>query len=158
MKTFLYFVLALFFFSFLASKCGNDNDSSSYKPEPEKVLTPAEKKEADRRSAEELRDRLIVEEAAKKEEALEEKRFLKSKAGKIYKKHPEWSKEDCQMLADRQIWIGMSISMLKYNRGLPDHANPSNYGKGTSWQWCWNDYTPSCFYDKDDDGLIDSYN
>jgi hypothetical protein len=47
--------------------------------------------------------------------------------------------------------------MLKYIRGLPNSANPSNYGMGTEWQWCWNNYTPSCFYG-DEDGIIDSYN
>jgi hypothetical protein len=98
-------------------------------------------------------------EKRRQEELLEESKFLKTKAGRIYKKHPEWSKEDCKSLADNRIWIGMSIDMLKYNRGLPNSANPSNYGNGvTQWQWCWTDYTPSCFYDDDGDGLIDSYN
>ena len=94
-----------------------------------------------------------------KEFYAEEAVFMKTKAGRIYKKHPEWSREDCQRLADNDIWIGMGINMLKYKRGLPNSANPSNYGTGvTQWQWCWTDWTPSCFYDNDGDGLIDSYN
>jgi hypothetical protein len=103
-------------------------------------------------------EELIEIEKRRQEELLEESKFLKTKAGRLYKKHPEWSKQDCIDLANNKIWIGMTLSMLKYQRGLPDHANPSNYGSGTSWQWCWYDYTPSCFYDKDNDGLIDSYN
>jgi len=81
------------------------------------------------------------------------------KAYKILKKHPEWTKEDCEKLTNGSIWIGMSFEMLKYvYGGNPDSANPSNFGKGTRWQWCWHDYKPSCFYDNDGDGLIDSYN
>ncbi len=101
----------------------------------------------------------IESEKREKLELAEEAAFRKTKAGKIYKKHPEWSKEECKMLAEGSIWIGMDIKMLKYKRGLPNSANPSNYGGGvTQWQWCWTDWTPSCFYDNDGDGKIDSYN
>jgi hypothetical protein len=31
-------------------------------------------------------------------------------------------------------------------------------GSGTKWQWCWDDIRPSCFYDNNDDGIIDAYN
>jgi len=99
-----------------------------------------------------------IEEAQNKiEEINAEKEWKKSKAGRIQKKHPNWSKEDCVNLANNKVWIGMSIDMLKSMRGQPDNANPSNYGHGTQWQWCWNDLTPSCFYGKDD-GIITSYN
>lgn len=97
------------------------------------------------------------EEKAAKAKA-EQDAWDKSKAGQLCKKHSDWSKEDCEKLADNKIWIGMSLDMLKEKRGLPDSANPSNYGSGTDWQWCWHDYSPSCFYDHDEDGLVDSYN
>lgn len=100
----------------------------------------------------------IEDSLSKSERLAEEAAFMKTKAGRIYKKHPEWSKYDCERLADNSIWIGMDIDMLKYKRGLPNSANPSNYGSVTQWQWCWSDYTPSCFYDNDGDGKIDSYN
>ena len=87
----------------------------------------------------------------------ENKKWEKTKAGKIQKKHPEWSKEDCENLANRKIWIGMSIGMLKYQRGTADHVNPSNYGSRVQYQWCWDDYSPSCFYGGED-GIITSYN
>jgi len=88
---------------------------------------------------------------------IENKKWNNSKAGKIQRKHPNWTNEECINLANRQVWIGMTIEMLKYSRGKPNHANPSNYGNGTEWQWCWDDYTPSCFYGKDN-GVITSYN
>ena len=96
-----------------------------------------------------------AEEEAKKKA---EKSFWQSKAGKIFKSHPEWSREDCQSLADRKIWIGMSYDMLVYLRGKPDHVNVSNVGSGNEYQYCWDDREPSCFYDKDGDGLMDAYN
>jgi len=56
-----------------------------------------------------------------------------------------------------EIWIGMSLEMLKEEKGLPTHVNVSNYGSGNEYQWCWDDYTPSCFYGKSD-CIITSYN
>lgn len=88
----------------------------------------------------------------------EQKNWDQSKAGKICKDNPTWSEKDCTSLADNLIWVGMSYDMLIYKRGEPDSANPSNYGGKTNWQWCWYDRTPSCFYDNNDDGIIDSYN
>lgn len=92
-----------------------------------------------------------------KDEAKAEKEFNKSTAGKILKKHPNWSKEDCIKLADREIWIGMSIGMLHYLRGLPEHVNKSDYGNGIQYQWCWTELSPSCFYGGED-GIITAYN
>lgn len=79
-------------------------------------------------------------------------------AKQICLEHPSWTKDDCIRVASGQYWIGMHIDMLKYNLGSPDSANPSNYGYGVEWQWCWYDSTPSCFYDDNNDGFIDSYN
>ena len=91
------------------------------------------------------------------EEAVKKRNWKNSKYGKLQKKHPSWTDEDCIKVLDKKIWIGMSIQMLKYQRGNPDSANPSNYGSGNQWQWCWDDYSPSCFYGKED-GIITSYN
>lgn len=85
-------------------------------------------------------------------------KYYSSPEGKICKKHPDWSYTDCTKVAAEMVWIGMSLDMLKEERGIPNSANPSNYGSGTQWQWCWTYRTPSCFYDNDNDGLIDSYN
>jgi hypothetical protein len=85
------------------------------------------------------------------------KEWDKSKAGKIQKEHPDWSRQDCEKIADNRYWIGMTIEMLKCRRGKPDSANPSNNGDGVQWQWCWDDYHPSCFYGGAD-GIITAYN
>lgn len=80
-----------------------------------------------------------------------------SKAGKLQKKHPDWNIDDCQKVLDKEIWVGMNIDMVKYMRGLPDSVNPSDYGSGVQYQWCWHDHSPSCFYGGAD-GIVSAYN
>jgi len=100
----------------------------------------------------------VKEEAiAKKKELEEQRKWDNSKAGKIQKKHPDWSRDDCQLVADRKIWIGMDIQMVVAQRGLPNHKNVSNYGNGNEYQYCWDDYDISCFYTKADQ-IVYSYN
>jgi hypothetical protein len=81
-----------------------------------------------------------------------------SKAGQICQKHPTWDKDSCDGLAKGKMWIGMTYEMLAYIRGQADRKNVSNYGRGDRYQWCWDNYTPSCVYDNNNDGSIDSYN
>jgi hypothetical protein len=85
--------------------------------------------------------------------------YDKSPAGRLCKKHTDWSKNDCEMVANKDVWIGMTLDMLKAERGLPSSANESNYGRGSQWQWCWenDDYSQDCFYGGDD-MIITSYN
>ena len=90
-------------------------------------------------------------------DSIENIEFMKTRAGNIYKKHPEWSKADCKDLAKGMIWIGMSLDMLKFLKGKPDHINVSDYGAGNEYQWCWDYGNPSCFYGKSN-GIITSYN
>ena len=92
-----------------------------------------------------------------KEDSLANIKWGKSKAGKIQKKHPDWTKDECEGVADHKIWIGMSLDMLKSERGNPTTVNISNYGNGNSYQWCWDGYTPSCFYGTENQ-IITSFN
>jgi hypothetical protein len=85
------------------------------------------------------------------------KEYHKTPAGKILKKHPSWTKEDCERLANKEIWIGMSIKMVSFLRGLPDSKNVSNYGKGNEYQYCWTNYEISCFYTREDQ-IVYAYN
>lgn len=129
-------------------------------------MTPEEIAEQERKKAEEeaiqkanaeLRERLKAEADARDKEAQEA--FNKTKAGKLCLKYPDWVKFECERVANNEYWIGMNYFMLVESFGSkPNHANPSNYGWKTQWQWCWTDATPSCFYDEDDDGVVDSYN
>ena len=85
--------------------------------------------------------------------------FLITKSDALCGRYPKWSKNDCEKVAHNEVWIGMELDMLKEERGFNYLENVSNYGNGDQKQWCWWDSkTPSCFYDKNDDNLIDSYN
>lgn len=86
-----------------------------------------------------------------------ERRWKMSKAGKLQKRHPNWSNEDCENIIKGLIWIGMDYDMVTYQRGLPNRINTSNYGNGNEYQACWDDYNPSCFYFAEN-GIIKSYN
>lgn len=92
-----------------------------------------------------------------KSDEIAQAEFKKTKAGKIQSKHPEWSKDDCERLANKQVWIGMDYDMLLYLRGKPNTVNTSNYGNGNEYQCCWEYYDISCFYMKSDN-IIYSYN
>jgi len=159
-------------FVFIATNNGNKNETSIIinRIFTDEEIAEREVKrqaviEAERKAKEEKEiKRQATIEAKKKakekketEELAEQRAWEQSKAGQICTANPEWTKLECERIANNKIWIGMTIDMLKYKRGLPDSANPSDYGFGVSWQWCWWDHTPSCFYG-DNDGIIDSFN
>ena len=126
------------------------------KVERERLRVEAEaKRQAEIKSAADAKVKADAE--AKARADAEEKAWNDSKAGRLCKEHEGWAKEDCQRIADKKYWIGMDLDMLKALRGAPSSANPSNYGGETQWQWCWWNYTPSCFYGGSD-GIITSYN
>jgi len=159
-------------FVFIATNSGNENKTSII---INRILTEEEiaEKEAKRQASIEDRRKAEAEKETERQAAIEAKRkarekkeaeelaeqraWEQSKAGQICTAHPEWIKSECERIANNKIWIGMTIDMLKYRRGLPDSANPSDYGFGVSWQWCWWDHTPSCFYGGNN-GIIDSFN
>lgn len=80
-----------------------------------------------------------------------------SKAGRIHKKHPEWEISDCERVANKEVWIGMSYEMLVYEKGKPSYVHKSNYGSGDEWQACWGELSQTCYY-FGEDHIITSYN
>lgn len=84
-------------------------------------------------------------------------KWYKTKAGKLFLKHPEWSVQECKDLVDNRVWIGMTYDMLVCQRGKPNSVNTSNYGSGNQYQCCWHNWNPSCFYMGEDD-IVTSYN
>ena len=137
-------------FSFVVT---SNRKSSKASVTIKRILTIKEKRE--KQALEEYRKKTTEE--AKVKKLAEQREWEQSKAGRVCVTHPEWSREDCKKIANNKIWIGMSLDMLKYNMGAPDVANSSNYGSGIEWQWCWDNWNPSCFYG-DNDGIIDAYN
>ena len=95
-----------------------------------------------------LNQKYQASEKRKKEIAFEKEniQFMKTKAGSIKKSHPEWSKEDCEKLANNYIWKGMHIDMVKYSKGNPDDVNISSKGFSSEYEYVWKDEGVSHFY------------
>ncbi|MBX4200143.1 hypothetical protein KW790_01665 [Candidatus Parcubacteria bacterium] len=102
-------------------------------------------------SAEELR-------VAAEQKKAENDAFLTTPAGKLCAKYPTWRKDDCEGLINNEVWAGMTFEMITYLRGKPDHTNISNYGGNNRYQYCWTNLRPSCFYDNNNDGVLESFN
>lgn len=83
----------------------------------------------------------------------------KTKIGRLRNRHNgfEWTEDECQRILKHEIWIGMTVDMMYASIGFPNKANRSNYGYGDEWQFCYHKKN-IYLYDKNDDGIIDSYN
>jgi hypothetical protein len=108
--------------------------------------------------AEKLNQKFLAEKNHKKALVFEKYNaaFMKTKAGSIKKLHPEWSKQDCQKLADNYLWKGMHIEMVKYNRGNPDDVNVYRNGLTSEYEYVWKNEGISRFYTKKD-GIVANY-
>jgi hypothetical protein len=82
--------------------------------------------------------------------------FMKTKAGVIKKLHPEWSKEDCQKLANNYLWKGMHIEMVKYVRGNPDDVNVYRNVLSNEYEYVWKKEGVSRFHTKKD-GIVSDF-
>lgn len=70
----------------------------------------------------------------------ERKAFLKTKAGRLWKKHNgDWSPEDCKSIARGKIRIGMDVTQVLAAWGHPDRVNTSTYSFGRHDQWIYGD-------------------
>jgi hypothetical protein len=62
--------------------------------------------------------------------------FLKTKAGRLWKKHAgEWTMDEARTVASGRINVGMSAEMVRASWGAPEHINESTYRSGTHEQW-----------------------
>jgi len=139
-------ILVIFFLIGLLTKSSTDNKTANASGPDNKKIESLDSAKIDFRDAEQI-----------KRDSIDLANWEKTKAGKIFKKHPEWTKDECENVADNKIWIGMSYEMLLCERGKPNTVNTSNYGKGNEYQACWEDYNPSCYY-FGEDHIVKSYN
>lgn len=147
-------------------KVSNKNGQTQQQITINRIFTEEELKKREQQKAEEeakkqaaLELQKKAEEERRAKELAEQKVWEQSRAGKLCAKYSSWTKDDCINVADKKYWIGMTYNMLIESFGRkPNSASPSNYGSGVQWQWCWWNVNPSCFYDHNNDGIIDSYN
>lgn len=138
--------IALLFMVFLIKTCSKTKDESDFNTNSVSQLSKEDS----------IKNKARID-SIDNQQKIEDEKFSKTKAGKIHKKHPEWSKEECMRISQHKIWIGMHYDMLVYMRGKPNNINTSNYGRGPNYQACWHDYDASCFY-FDESQIITSYN
>lgn len=74
-------------------------------------------------------------EAGKKSVDAPTAEFLKSKAGKVWKKHPEWPRAICALVAAKKIAIGMTAEQVRAAWGQPYVINRSVSSSRVSEQW-----------------------
>lgn len=148
---------------FITVRNGSSNENVSLVVR--RIFTDEEKLAIENKKKDDEANKIASEEQAKKDKLAQDaksladkKAYEATKAGQICKNHSNWTRSDCQDLADKKIWVGMTYDMLIFQRGKPNSINPSNYGGETRYQYCWYDSTPSCFYDNDNDDIMDAFN
>jgi hypothetical protein len=73
-------------------------------------------------------------------------RWKVSRAGRLNRLYPSWSKTDCVRLVHDKIWLGMDIDMLVCEMGPPDYTlNQNSKYNQSIIEYHWNDYNPSIF-------------
>lgn len=65
----------------------------------------------------------------------EQAAYENSKAGKLCKAHPAWSKDDCGIIAEGKVNIGMTAEQAIAAWGRPNDINKTTYSFGVHEQW-----------------------
>ncbi len=65
----------------------------------------------------------------------EQAAYENSKAGKLCKTHPTWSKDDCAIIAEGKVSIGMTSEQAVAAWGRPNDINKTTYSFGVHEQW-----------------------
>jgi hypothetical protein len=65
----------------------------------------------------------------------EDAAFRRTSAGKIWQRHPDWDRQLCEVIAKRQIRVGMTDAQVRTAWGKPQSINSTTYASGTHEQW-----------------------
>lgn len=65
-----------------------------------------------------------------------------------------WNAEDCQKVAERKIWIGMTQDQLILSWGLPNDRNNSTYSFGVHSQWVYGTFGSYVYLEGKDDNSM----
>jgi len=84
--------------------------------------------------------------AAKAEGLTLRKKWLATKAGRIWQKHQDWSEADCETLAEGKISMGMSAAQVRVGWGQPTDVHRTTGSWGVHEQWCYGEYCRSAVY------------
>lgn len=73
--------------------------------------------------------------------------WQKSKAGKLYKKHPDWPPAECDAIAAGKVSMGMTADQVRAAWGKPEHINTTVTAGGKHEQWVWGSSQYAYFQD-----------
>lgn len=62
----------------------------------------------------------------------------------------QWSKEDCENIANKNIWIGMTSLQLVYSWGMPKNINDTTTAFGIHSQWVYGTFKPYVYLEGKD--------
>jgi hypothetical protein len=85
-------------------------------------------------------------------ELANDKAFVNSKAGKIWKKHPDWNRDVCETVAKGKIRIGMTSDQVRASWGKPGQINETLVADHKHEQWVYFESSYVYF----DDGVMTS--
>jgi len=88
----------------------------------------------------------IVNQQERKQEEAREKKWLSSRAGRIWQRRQDWPKEICEVIAKNKVRIGMTEEQCLASWGRPSDVNNTTYSFGTHSQWCYGEYCESALY------------
>ncbi len=83
--------------------------------------------------------------AEEETELKEAEKALTPKAKRIRSKHPEWSIDDCEMIAKGEIRVGMTADKVIAAWGKPYQVNKTTTDNGIHEQWVMNSGLPSSY-------------
>lgn len=88
-------------------------------------------------------------EAARQREE-EETAWLETRAGKVWKEHRDWDRNDCQVIAKRRVRLGFTEEQCRAAWGAPDDVRRSIEPGHTTTLLCYGDFCQRSLYFVDD--------
>ena len=83
-----------------------------------------------------------------------EKKWLSTKAGRIWSKHKIWDRSDCEAIAKGRVSIGMTSEQVLLAWGSPTANNRTTSDYGVHEQWCYGEFCNPAVYIED--GIVRS--
>lgn len=120
-------------------------------PAPTKTAVEIAREQVRQRDAAERKEKLrqVIArqeaEAARKREATEAA-WLRTSAGRLWKKHKDWDRAECETIAQGKVHIGMTMDQARAAWGNPESVHNTTYALGVTSQWCYGEYCQSALY------------
>jgi hypothetical protein len=88
-------------------------------------------------------------EATRRREA-EETAWLKTRAGQVWQEHQDWDRNDCQLIANRSVRLGLTEEQCRAAWGAPEDVRRSVEPGHTTTLLCYGQFCRRSLYFVDD--------